>query len=138
MIKKILVASDGSTAAMEAAKAAAMIAKAFDAGVTVVTVAYIPKMYKVDLSDEMERAYVEDWEHVLKDTAHAIGDVLTPETKLLRKGSPADAILEEAESGGYDLIVLGSTGVGNPGGRAMGSVAARVGARAHCSVLVIR
>jgi nucleotide-binding universal stress UspA family protein len=86
----------------------------------------------------MERAYVKDWEHALEDTAKVVGDVITPETKLLRMGSPADAILEEAESGGYDLIVLGSTGTGNPGERAMGSVAARVGARAHCSVLVIR
>jgi nucleotide-binding universal stress UspA family protein len=138
MIKKILVASDGSTTAVKAARAAAVIAKAFDAGLTVVTVAFIPKMYKGDLSDEMERAYVEDWEHALKDTAKAVSHVLEPVTKLLRNGSPAEAILEEAESGGYDLIVLGSTGTGNPGERAMGSVAARVGAKAHCSVLVIR
>jgi nucleotide-binding universal stress UspA family protein len=138
MIKKILVASDGSSASMEAARAAGVFANALDAEVTLVTVAHIPTMYKVDLSDEMQRAYIEDWEQVLKDTARAIGDMVTPRTKLIRKGSPADAILEEAESGGYDLIVLGSTGAGNPGERAMGSVAARVGARAHCSVLIIR
>lgn len=138
MISKILAASDGSAAAMEAVGAAAVIARAFDAKLAVVTVAYIPRMYKVDLSDDMERAYVKDWEHVLEDTVKAAGDVSQAETKLLRKGSPADAILEEAESGGYDLIVLGSNGAGNPGGKGMGSVAARVGARAHCSVLVIR
>ncbi|MGD9400657.1 MAG: universal stress protein [bacterium] len=138
MIKKILVASDGSSPAMEAARAAARIAGAFDAELTVVTVANIPRMYKVDLGDEMERAYIEDWEHALKDTVRAIGDVVKPRAKLLREDSPAEAILAEAESGGYDLIVVGSTGAGNPGERAMGSVAARVGAGAHCSVLVIR
>jgi len=138
MIKKILVASDGSSAAMEAARAAARIAVAFDAELTVVTVAYIPRMYKSDISDEMESAYIEDWQHVLADTVRAISDIVKPQTRLLRKGSPAEAILEEAEGGGYDLIVMGSTGTGNPGKRAMGSVAARVGAGAHCSVLVIR
>ena len=138
MIKKILVASDGSGAAVKAAKAAAVMAKAFGARLTVATAAYIPRMYKVDLDGDMERAYVEDWEHALNDTAHAIGDILAPETKLLRKGTPAEAIVEEAESGGYDLIVLGSRGTGNPGGTALGSVAAEVGRRAHCSVLVVR
>lgn len=138
MIKKILVASDGSSAAMEAARAAARMAVAFDAELTVVTVANIPRMYRGDLSDEMENAYIEDWQHVLADTERAVSDIMTPQTRLLRKDSPAEAILEEAESGGYDLVVVGSTGTGNPGQRAMGSVAARVGAGAHCSVLVIR
>jgi len=138
MITKILAASDGSAAAMEAARSAAVIARAFDAKLTVATVAYIPKMYKVDLDDDMERAYVKDWEHVLEDTLKTISDVGQAETKLLRNGPPADAILEEAESGGYDLIVVGSNGTGSPGRKGMGSVAAKVGARAHCSVLVIR
>ncbi|MGD9141506.1 MAG: universal stress protein, partial [bacterium] len=95
MIKKILVASDGSSPAMEAARAAARIAGAFDAELTVVTVANIPRMYKVDLGDEMERAYIEDWEHALKDTVRAIGDVVKPRAKLLREDSPAEAILAE-------------------------------------------
>jgi len=138
MISKILAASDGSAAAMEAARAAAVIAKAFDAKLTIVTVAYIPRMYKVDLGDDMERAYVKDWEHVLEDTLKATSDTGGAETKLLRKGPPAEAILEEAASGGYDLIVLGSKGAGSPGGKGMGSIAARVGAKAHCSVLIIR
>ena len=138
MFDKILVASDGSTPAIKAARAAAAIAGAFGAKLTVATVAYVPRMYKTDLSDDMETAYVKDWEHVLKDTVHAMGDIADVESKLLRKGAPAEAILEEAESGGYDLVVVGSTGMGNPGGRVMGSVAVRVGAGAHCSVMVVR
>ena len=44
MISKILAASDGSAGSMEAARAAAVIAKAFNAELTLVTVAYIPRM----------------------------------------------------------------------------------------------
>jgi len=138
MISKILAASDGSSPAMQAARAAAVIAKAFDARLTIVTAAHIPKMYRGDLSDDMESAYLEDWSRALEDTARSVRGIVQAQTKLLRNASPAEAILEEAESGGYDLIVVGSTGAGNPGQRAMGSVAARVGAQAHCSVLVIR
>ncbi len=138
MISKILAASDGSTSSMEAARAATVIAGAFGAKLTIVTVAYIPRMYKIDLSDEMERAYVDDWEHVLKDTLKVAGEAVQAETKLLRGGTPAEAILDEAKSGGYDLIVMGSRGADNPGDKGMGSVATRVGAQAHCSVLVIR
>ena len=138
MISKILAASDGSAGSMEAARAAAVIAKAFNAELTLVTVAYIPRMYKVDLGDDMERAYVKDWEHVLEDTERVTAGTVKAETRLLRNGPPAEAILEEAERGGYDLVVVGSRGADSPGDKGMGSVAARVGARARCSVLVIR
>ena len=138
MIRKILAASDGSACAMEAAKAAAVIARAFEAELTLVTVAYIPKMYKVDLGDDMEQAYVEDWRHVLDDTAKVTAPTMKAKTKLLRNGTPDEAILMEAETGGYDLIVLGSRGSDNPGAKGLGSVTARVGSKAKCSVLVIR
>jgi nucleotide-binding universal stress UspA family protein len=138
MITKILAASDGSPAAMEAARSAAVMAAAFGASLTVVTVATIPKMYKGDLSDEMQAAYREDYEHVLRDTVHAIGGKVKAGSKLLHEDSAAEAILAEAERGKYDLIVVGSTGTDNPYGRAMGSVASKVGARARCSVLIIR
>lgn len=138
MFNKILAASDGSSAAMKAVKAGAAVAKAFGAELTVVTVAYVPKMYQVDLGDDMKRAYVEDWEHVLKDSARAVGHVVDAKTRLLQEGTPADAILEEARRGGYDLVMVGSTGRGESGRGVMGSVAVRVGARAHCSVMVVR
>jgi nucleotide-binding universal stress UspA family protein len=138
LFNKILVASDGSAASMKAARTADAVASAFGADLTVVTVAYIPKMYKVDLSGDMESAYIEDWEHVLKDTLSVMGEDIQAESKLIRAEAPAEAILHEAEKGRYDLIVIGSTGMGNPGSRVMGSVATKVGAGASCSVMVIR
>jgi nucleotide-binding universal stress UspA family protein len=138
MFNKILAASDGSAAAMKAVEAGAAVAKAFGAELTVVTVAYIPRMYQIDLGDDMKRAYVEDWEHVLRDSASAVRRVVDAKTKLLHEGTPADAILEEAERGGYDLVVVGSTGMGGTGRAVIGNVAVRVGARANCSVMVVR
>ncbi len=57
-------------------------------------------------------------------------------TEVLR-GSPAQQIVERAEEGGADLIVVGSHGRGF-WGRLLGSVSNSVVHHAPCSVLVVR
>lgn len=54
------------------------------------------------------------------------------------EGSPADAIVAEAERWGADLIVLGSHGYGRVRRVVLGSVAGAVVAKAPCSVQVVR
>ena len=53
---------------------------------------------------------------------------------------PVDAILQEAEDGEYDLIVMGSRGVNLEcdGDRLLGSVAERVLHRTPCPVMIVR
>lgn len=58
-------------------------------------------------------------------------------TKII-EGVPKDAIVEEAQSWGADLIVLGSHGYGRVRRVVLGSVAAAVVAKAPCSVQVVR
>jgi nucleotide-binding universal stress UspA family protein len=53
-------------------------------------------------------------------------------------GQPADAICRIAEAEGFDLIVMGSRGVGGVKSRLFGSVSANVSANAKCSVLIVR
>lgn len=66
-------------------------------------------------------------EHNLPDTTEIV----------VREGHATEEILDFAEKGGVDLIVIGSH---NPGfaDYLIGSVAARVVRHAHCSVLVAR
>ena len=54
------------------------------------------------------------------------------------EGYPKEAIVEEAERWGADLIVLGSHGYGNLKRLFLGSVAQSVVAHAPCSVEVVR
>lgn len=54
------------------------------------------------------------------------------------QGIPADEILSEAERGGYDLIVLGSTGSRDLKHRMLGSVSTKVAWNANCPVLVVK
>jgi nucleotide-binding universal stress UspA family protein len=58
-------------------------------------------------------------------------------TKIV-EGIPKDAIVEEAQRWGADLIVLGSHGYGRVRRLMLGSVAAAVVAKAPCSVEVVR
>jgi nucleotide-binding universal stress UspA family protein len=56
----------------------------------------------------------------------------------VREGSPKEAILEEAEAWGADLIVLGSHGYGALDRFLLGSVSNAVATHARCSVEIVR
>ena len=57
---------------------------------------------------------------------------------LIRRGNPADEILEEAHTWGADCIFLGAKGTRGIDRLLLGSVSSAVSARAHCSVEVVR
>jgi nucleotide-binding universal stress UspA family protein len=59
-------------------------------------------------------------------------------TPLLEQGDPKRVIVEQAERWQADTIFLGATGHGRLHRLMLGSVAAAVAARAHCSVEVVR
>ena len=57
---------------------------------------------------------------------------------LVRRGDPADQILEEADTWGADCIFIGAKGTRGIDRLLLGSVSSAVSARAHCSVEVVR
>lgn len=57
---------------------------------------------------------------------------------LVRRGNPADQILEEADTWGADCIFVGARGIRGIDRLLLGSVSSAVAARAHCSVEVVR
>ena len=57
---------------------------------------------------------------------------------LIRRGNPADQILEEADTWGADCIFVGAKGIRGIDRLLLGSVSSAVSARAHCSVEVVR
>ena len=57
---------------------------------------------------------------------------------LIRRGHPANQILEEAHTWGADCIFIGARGTRGIDRLLLGSVSSAVAARAHCSVEVVR
>jgi len=56
----------------------------------------------------------------------------------IKRGNPADQILEEADSWGADCIFLGAKGTRGIDRLLLGSVSSAVSSRARCSVEVVR
>ena len=57
---------------------------------------------------------------------------------LVRRGNPADQLLQEAHTWGADCIFVGARGTRGIDRLLLGSVSSAVAARAHCSVEVVR
>jgi nucleotide-binding universal stress UspA family protein len=139
MFKKILVATDGSENAMKACAESGRIGAAMGSEVTVLHVVYIPPMYRDDVGPGIEQTLIEDGKKILesgKIEVDAAG--VNAKTKLVREGNPAERIVEEARTGGYDLIVIGSSGLGRAAPLELGSVSGGVSHSSTCSLLIVR
>jgi nucleotide-binding universal stress UspA family protein len=76
--------------------------------------------------------FCEAVQKTLPDQAYVTYNIIT------KSGHPVDQILKEAETGDYDLIVIGSHGKGNLPDAMIGSVSRRVVRRSKIPVLVVR
>ena len=136
---KILVAVDPSdTTHLPVAKAAAM-AKKEGAELTLLVVA--------EAVEDMESLFGSQATDRLKqraskalDAAQAVAKAegVTAKEMLETGVSPEEFVVEAAEKGGFDLVVMGSRGKKGVRRLLLGSVASKVVALAPCSVLVVR
>jgi nucleotide-binding universal stress UspA family protein len=121
--RKILVGSDGSPTAHKAVDRAAALAEATGAELTVLTVG------------TADRAGA-----VVEAEAKRISEA-NPNVALRTKtesGDPSHVILDEAEAGGYDLLVVGNKGMTGASRFFLGSVPNKVSHHAPCALLIVR
>ncbi len=59
-------------------------------------------------------------------------------SKKILEGRPSDKIVETAKEGGFDLIVIGSRGLGGVKEFFLGSVSDRVADEATCPVVIVK
>jgi nucleotide-binding universal stress UspA family protein len=146
MIKKILVAIDGSEASKHALDFAVDLAEQTSAEIQLLTVVppvLLPSLgfYKVkskaikECTDELECIF---WEILAKslDEVQKKSPKLKISTKL-KTGEPHKKIVQTAKLGNFDLIVIGSRGLGSRF-TALGSVSSRVIDEASCPVAVTK
>ena len=146
MIRKILVAVDGSEASKHAVDFAAELAEQISAEIQLLTV--VPPLLLTssgliklkskairECANEMETIF---WEILAK----SLSEVQKKRPKLkvstkLRMGEPYKKIVQTAKLGKFDLIVMGCRGLGSRF-TALGSVSSRVIDEASCPVVVTR
>jgi nucleotide-binding universal stress UspA family protein len=80
--------------------------------------------------DEVRQLFAADAQRLREAGLHA--------EVLIRRGNPADQLLEEANTWGADCIFVGARGTRGMDRLLLGSVSSAVAARAHCSVEVVR
>ena len=140
-LKKILVPLDGSKQAYEAAKRAVYIAGLNEAEVTFLCVVDLNKevaaFEQVSLSGYVPTELKEGAYKLLAELMHEIPREIKAKTQV-EIGTPAEVIVETAEDGHFDLVVMGSRGFGAIKSLLMGSVSQYVLQHAHCPVLVVR
>jgi nucleotide-binding universal stress UspA family protein len=146
MFQKILLASDGSEGALKAAGIAAELAKKFGSSITIINVFDPPASimpFPGTTGFGLDPVTVNRYGEEVQDAvARRTGKVLE-EAGLsyeVRKetGNPATVIARVAEEEGFDLIVIGSRGMGEIRSFFLGSVSDRVSHQAHCPVLIVK
>ncbi len=83
----------------------------------------------------------ENWDQVreiFEPAAEKLSRVGLHAEVLVRRGNPADEILDEANTWGADCIFVGAKGTRGIDRLLLGSISSAVSARAHCSVEVVR
>ncbi|HDQ39630.1 MAG TPA: universal stress protein [Desulfonatronum sp.] len=138
MLMKVLLATDGSDQSMKAVQWT--VDNLGDkAKVTLFAVA----PFAQDLLAEMPPNIQQKLENEAKsslDKAKAAFDAknVAVETALAVGMVPANNIIDKAQDGGFDMIVMGSTGIGGLKRAMMGSTASKVVSQTPCSVTIIR
>jgi len=147
MIKKILIAVDGSKHSLSCVAFGSQIAKAMDAQVLLY---HVVKPYKLPESlrvfAKAEHLQTFDPELLRKGAQYLLSGALSEARKAGLKdveietdeGPIARTIIDRANSYKADMIVIGSRGMGDMEGILRGGVSHRVETLAKCPVLVVK
>jgi nucleotide-binding universal stress UspA family protein len=151
MIKKILVAVDGSKYSDKALDFALDLAEKCHADTVILNVFHEPAAVYVgepfaypvtypipapDFTEELKKSHEKILSEALKK-AKKLKPNLNVSTEL-REGQAAGTIVETAKKGNFDIAVLGHRGMGKFREFLLGSVSERVAHDAHCSVLIVK
>ena len=139
---KILLAVDGSsfTKKMLAYLTTHLEMFSGDVEFTALTVqATLPPRARAAVGKEVvDNYYAEEAKKVLEPVIKFLTRHNLKVKSLSKIGNAGDTIAKTAESGNYDLVIMGSRGHGALGGLVMGSVATRVLAHCQTPVLLVR
>ncbi len=137
--RKILVAVDGSDSSKNAFIQACKIARDDKSWITVITTIplYQDQFETLGIKEKVSKALKEEGEKILSEIK-TVAEREDAYIKLkLEEGSPFDTIIDIADEGNFDLIVMGRHGKASIEKTLVGSVTARVIGYSQRDVLVV-
>lgn len=142
MIKHILFPNDGSENSQKALQYVKEIALKFGSKVTVATIYESPLLNGIEIVpytfSELEKSIREIAEDILEKAQKEINEAGIPCDTRLEQGDPGKLIVELAENNDYDLIIMGSRGLGTVKSFLLGSVSNYVLHHTNCPVMLIK
>ena len=141
-MKKILVAIGGIKFSQKVLAEAKDIAEATGCKVTLLNVMDLAReeyfIYDKEFLDGIRAGALKHSEETLQNAKELFSGFKGELETVSKTGNPADEIIDFAENGGYDLIIMGSRGEGLFTRSQLGSVADKVVHHADVSVLIIK
>lgn len=149
LIRKVLVAIDGSENSLKALDFAIEFADKYSAQLTIINVAESPVMGAVPMepttvSGDSMVLFAKDLRYFHEEIlSKAVARVKALKPALvvfskLGEGEPALEIVAEAKEGGFDVVVVGHRGLGRVKEMFLGNIAEKVVHLAPCIVIIIR
>jgi nucleotide-binding universal stress UspA family protein len=130
-LSNLLVCIDGSENAIKALDYSAKLAEKMGSNITLLSV------QERRLYDSSPETAEELGEKILSEALNTVQKTKLKVGKKLEFGVPSDVIADVAEKGKYDLIILGSRGLGTVSRFLLGSVSDDVSHKAKCSLLLV-
>ena len=131
LLTNFLVCTDGSEHSVEALIFATKLARRLEAKITLLNV---QEGLVQNISPKTAK---EIGELVLTSTLNAVEEEKPEITKRVEYGTPSNVISDLTSEGKFDLVVLGSRGLGTAERFLLGSVSDDVSYSAKCSVLIV-
>lgn len=154
MYAKILVAIDGSEHSNKILNHAIELAKKFGSEITLIhvysvvvptvpaTSSFGPPTLDTPAAAAVAAKMTDNSKNlghkILNEAERIVVDYGITVAKVLKEGDAVKEIVAEAESGGYDLIVLGHRGMSKLSELLLGAVSEGVGHKAPCPVLIVK
>ncbi|QLH09035.1 universal stress protein [Candidatus Nitrosotenuis sp. DW1] len=137
-INKILAPLDGSANSLRGLQNAITFAKQFDAEITGLYVVNIPAAAAIRISPEMRKKEIRYAESIIDEAtkmASRNGVAFKPK---IETGDPGDRIVRTANTGHFDLVVIGSRGRGAAKEIFLGSTSNHVLHKTNVPVVVVK
>lgn len=141
-MKKILVPIDGSDSAKRALDRAKKIAECMGSEITILNVitpiTSFRTMSDQEAIQEAENINQYNSKKLLRTALDSLNDFTGKVDTKTRIGNTAEEIINEAEGGGYDAVIMGSRGQGVFSRTLLGSVSDKVVHHAKVSVFIVK
>lgn len=141
-MKKLLVAIDGSDNSIKALHKTAELTDIMEAETTILYVIdntiNNPYISLNEYKQSIDEAFKEQGEEILRESLKIFEKKDIKANTVIEYGDPGKIIVEFAEEGNYDLIVMGSRGLNALSRVMLGSVSNKVLNHSKVSVLIVK